>query len=407
MTITQDTKDVDVNGYITYYDVPMTKAGVFPYLGRTISSELEPDKVYNVLRPIEELTKPETLKSLEAIPFVIDHTMIGEGFTPPENKGVEGTTLQNVKVKGDLITNDLTAYTDRLKQAIDGGKRDLSLGYRCRYELTPGTYKGQHYDAVQRDIIFNHIALVDEGRMGAECRVTDNAIVYDSMDIENSNKKERIKMAKITLDEDLKQEIKEEIKKELLDGGEEIIEKKEDVIDENAPEVQEPPKPAEDEDTDKRKLIDEIGGMLKGKVDEELWRTIIGKIEKIAYTPSETGANDEGGKDVDLPPEQPKEEKKETGVSMDEAIRYLAQRDDLIEGIKPLIGDNTSYKTMTMEQIVKYACDKLDIKPSYNSLKGYLAGIRQRPAYVTLKKDSVVNSFDELSSDFKDYLNGK
>ena len=138
MRETQDTKDVDVNGYVTYYDVPMTKAGVFPYLGRTISPELEPNRVYKVLRPIEELTKPETLKSLEAIPFVIDHTMIGEGFTPPEDKGVEGTTLQNVKVNGDLITNDLTVYTDRLKEAIDGGKRGLSLGYRCRYELEPG-----------------------------------------------------------------------------------------------------------------------------------------------------------------------------------------------------------------------------------------------------------------------------
>ena len=39
----------------------------------------------------------------------------------------------------------------------------------------------------------------------------------------------------------------------------------------------------ENEKADKRKLIDEIGGILKGKVDEELWRTIIGKAEKIAY----------------------------------------------------------------------------------------------------------------------------
>lgn len=36
----------------------------------------------------------------------------------------------------------------------------------------------------------------------------------------------------------------------------------------------------DNEKTDKRKLIDEIGGILKGKVDEELWRTIIGKAEK-------------------------------------------------------------------------------------------------------------------------------
>lgn len=53
---------------------------------------------------------------------------------------------------------------------------------------------------------------------------------------------------------------------------------------------------------DKRKLIDEIGGILKGKVDEELWRTIIGKAEKIAYSKSEAGTadnkDDEGPKKI-------------------------------------------------------------------------------------------------------------
>lgn len=43
---------------------------------------------------------------------------------------------------------------------------------------------------------------------------------------------------------------------------------------------------------DKRKLIDEVGGILKGKVDEELWRTVIGKLEKVAYEPSEDDKTD-------------------------------------------------------------------------------------------------------------------
>ena len=41
------------------------------------------------------------------------------------------------------------------------------------------------------------------------------------------------------------------------------------------------------ENEDKRKIIDEVGGILKGKVDEEVWRTIIGKLEKLSYEPSE------------------------------------------------------------------------------------------------------------------------
>lgn len=53
---------------------------------------------------------------------------------------------------------------------------------------------------------------------------------------------------------------------------------------------------ASNEDTDKRKLIDEIGGILKDKVDEELWRTVIGKAEKLAYTKSEAGTADNKAK---------------------------------------------------------------------------------------------------------------
>lgn len=51
-------------------------------------------------------------------------------------------------------------------------------------------------------------------------------------------------------------------------------------------------KKAMNENVDKRKLIDEIGGILKGKVDDELWRTIIGKAEKLAYDKSEVDTAD-------------------------------------------------------------------------------------------------------------------
>lgn len=48
----------------------------------------------------------------------------------------------------------------------------------------------------------------------------------------------------------------------------------------------------ENEKVDKRKLIDEVGGILKGKVDDEIIRTIIGKLEKVAYDESEAGKAD-------------------------------------------------------------------------------------------------------------------
>ena len=52
----------DENGYITIPKNPISKSGVFQYLGKSISPELEPDKVYNVWRPEEELNNPETIE---------------------------------------------------------------------------------------------------------------------------------------------------------------------------------------------------------------------------------------------------------------------------------------------------------------------------------------------------------
>lgn len=66
---------------------------------------------------------------------------------------------------------------------------------------------------------------------------------------------------------------------------------------------------ATNEDVDKRKLIDEVGRILKGKVDEELWRTIIGKLEKVAYDKSEAGTAD-NSKAKNEDEEDPKDDKK-------------------------------------------------------------------------------------------------
>jgi hypothetical protein len=47
----------------------------------------------------------------------------------------------------------------------------MSLGYSCELEFEPGTYKGQQYDAIQRNIRINHGSLVSRARGGESCRV--------------------------------------------------------------------------------------------------------------------------------------------------------------------------------------------------------------------------------------------
>ena len=399
----QDKKEEDVNGFWLIPDNPMTKIGVFPYLGRQISSELEPDKIYQVLRPEEELTKPETLESLKLIPLINDHTMIGKepGMQPAEDVGVEGVTGTNVKVNGKLITNDLKCYTEKIKELISSGKKDLSMGYRCRYELSSGEFEGQHYDAIQRDIIFNHIALVDEGRMGSDVRVMDS-FTFDSIKELTQNKENNMAdEEKKTQDEDKREIIREVMAiaakpNEEFEGGEE---EKIDTITKKLEALAYNPSEAggndEDPEPDKKDGEDEDEEKPCGDEDEE---------KKDDEPPAgdedpekSCGDEDEGKKDGE------DEDEEEKPVSMDSAIKYIARRDNLIKRLRPVIGDNAKFPSMTIKEITKYACDKLDIKNSYDSLDGYLRA-ESRKLNVRVSLDSAFSTAPKMSNTMQEYL---
>ena len=385
-----DEKEIDYNDFWYIKDNPLSKVGVFPYLGKTISPELEPNKVYYVLRPEEELSKEETLDSFKLIPIVDDHTMLGtkEGMQPAEEKGVHGTIGTDTYYKDGVIYGDLKIFSETLKEEIENGKKELSMGYFCDYELADGEYNGQPYQAIQRNIKANHIALVQEGRMGADVRVLDHKITFDTI-------KEIKNMEEIQ---------KEETKVENQDE-------------------------CKDEDVDKRALIDEVGGILKDKLDEELWRTVIGKIEEIAYNKSEAANNDEDiieEKKDELKEEPVKDEEivapaveeikeddeKKTdvnvSVSMDEMIKAIAERDALVDEVRPIIGDNANYKSMTAEAVAKYACDKLDLKVAKGlemaAIKGYIAGNKKQKVMYSL--DNALNAAPKTDAAFEAYKKG-
>lgn len=192
-------KKVDFNGFWRIDNNPISKVGIYPYLGKQISPELEPDKIYMVYRPAEELFSDEAIESFNQnpVPLINDHTMIGAQFTAPEKKGIDGV-INNFHRNGDVLVGDISIFSEDMKANIEAGKKELSMGYFCNYDLTPGTYKGQHYDAIQRDIRSNHVALVDHGRMGSDVRVYDS-FCFDAMDAEfEENKHPRSKDGKFT-----------------------------------------------------------------------------------------------------------------------------------------------------------------------------------------------------------------
>ena len=111
-------------------------------------------------RPPEEAFKAESLATLEAKPITIGHkAMIDSGNA--SLVAPVGSVLSEGRRDGDTIRADIVIYN------LDTDARELSCGYRLDLDETPGvTPDGQKYDAIQRNIVYNHLAIVPHGRAG-------------------------------------------------------------------------------------------------------------------------------------------------------------------------------------------------------------------------------------------------
>lgn len=176
----------DTNGWFSIARNPLSKVGVFPYLGSSIGAD-EPDRVYMVYRPAEELADPACLDSFRTVPIIDDHTMLGSvdaGLTPVERKGVGGVTGDNVEFRDGVVYANIKVFSEALARQINSGKKQLSCGYRCSYDFSPGEFNGVKYDVVQRQLRGNHVAVVKEGRMGPDVAVLDHRFTYDHVDVQ-------------------------------------------------------------------------------------------------------------------------------------------------------------------------------------------------------------------------------
>lgn len=406
-------KQEDVNGFWLIEDNPISKEGVFPYLGRQISPKLEPDKIYYVYRPFSELANPETIKSFNGVPLINDHQMLGKraGFNKYDNNPARGT-LYNVQARDGMLYGDFKILSEDIQKKIEDGKEELSLGYVCKYELKKGVWNGKPYDAIQRNIRGNHVALVDEGRMGHDVRLRHEdsktpQLIFDSIETIKEIKKMADKTKKSGCDKAIDKSKLVEFVGGLDELGDETKKKILDFTD--TPEAA--AKAAKDENVDKRKLIDEIGGILKGKVDDEIIRTVIKKAEEISYNDSSKGSgNDDAtsaksneGKDKaakDEDPDKPKDDTKkgeDKQVSMDEIERQLSKRqakkDKLVKDLEPHIGV-FDHSAMTLEDVAEYGCKKLEITVDRDqavvACDSFLKGAAKNPKVVFTVEDTAL-----------------
>lgn len=174
----------DVNGWFEVKRNPLSRVGVFPYRGSSVGlTGQDGDRIVRVLRPAEELSDPACLESFKLLPWVDEHAMLGpedagNGVMPAEAKGVQGVIGERVEFDDGVLYGNIKAFSNSMGRLIEAGKRQLSAGYRCVYDFTAGVWNGQPYDAVQRKIRGNHLALVPEGRMGPSVAVLDHAFTF-------------------------------------------------------------------------------------------------------------------------------------------------------------------------------------------------------------------------------------
>jgi hypothetical protein len=160
----------NAQGYLIA-DARVARTGIQNYLGIEVDKPDMP--IVRVYRPGSEVFSQDSMKSAAHKPVTNNHPKDMVDSTNWKDVAVGQTadeiTGQGVFIRVPLMVSDETAIKD-----IEGGKRELSAGYTCELDFTPGlTDSGEAYDAVQRNIRFNHFAIVSKGRAGKEVRIGD------------------------------------------------------------------------------------------------------------------------------------------------------------------------------------------------------------------------------------------
>jgi uncharacterized protein len=162
------TWEITPQGYLKT-TAKITKGGVLQYYGREIGlTDSRANKLVDVNRTIEELSKPDTLKSIDGMPITITH---------PDKKSVDATDwknktvghVQNPRAEGNYIVCD--AYiqdASAIELLKNKDIRELSVGYE------PADIQEVSGKFYHKNIKVNHVAIVAEGRAGSDCRLNDS-----------------------------------------------------------------------------------------------------------------------------------------------------------------------------------------------------------------------------------------
>lgn len=185
----------DQNGYLEA-DAALTRTGVFVYR--------HPDgSVTRELRHPDEVFKPESLSTITHRPVTDGHPIEGKLDATNTRRLQRGAIISGPKVDGKLVRGRVQITDDELiGRVLDEREpmREVSMGYEAEVVKMDGEFEGERYDHVQRNIVYNHAAVVRRGRAGAQVRLMLDAEDATAEDVDAKDVK--MQQREITEDDD-------------------------------------------------------------------------------------------------------------------------------------------------------------------------------------------------------------
>lgn len=135
-------------------------------------------------RPPEEVFAKASLATLAGAPLTVFHPKTNGGLITPKTYREEnrGHICDDVRQDGDFVAVSTRVLDESTLDAVRSGRlSEMSAGYTCDIDPTPGTTPdGQPYDVVQRNMRYNHVALLPPGtgRAGREVGLRLDGAAY-------------------------------------------------------------------------------------------------------------------------------------------------------------------------------------------------------------------------------------
>lgn len=141
-------------------DARLTRTGVFVYRNLDGTERRE-------YRPAQNVFDRASQDSFALVPVTNDHPPVMINADNARQYTV-GQVSEGIRRDGNHLSARIVINDAATIRQMEAGKRDVSCGYACDLDETPGVSpEGERYDAVQTNIRGNHLAIVSSGRAGS------------------------------------------------------------------------------------------------------------------------------------------------------------------------------------------------------------------------------------------------